>query len=167
MALRRPGPRGVLSFIGLIVLVAGVFAAVRPQVVGLPFNHVLLSGTSMEPTLHGGDLVITQARSSYRVGDVLAYRIPQGEAGAGPLVIHRVIASGRRGYVLQGDNRETRDPWRPKDEDVLGAMVVHVPRAGFLLGFLRTPLGLAALAAAAALFFLLQGSGRERHAPTA
>src|SRR5688572_19635960 len=52
--------------------------------------YVIVSGNSMDPTLHAGDLVLTVRRGSYNVGDVVAYRIPEGQPGAGVLVIHRI-----------------------------------------------------------------------------
>ena len=40
---------------------------------------------SMEPSLKNGDLVLALKNTSYAAGDVVAYRIPEGEPGAGAL----------------------------------------------------------------------------------
>ncbi len=147
--------------------VAAVFAwalLLRPQLLGGPAAYVIVSGKSMEPTLHNGDFVVALRKSSYRVGDVVAYRIPEGDPGAGSLVIHRVIGgSGGAGYVTQGDNREGRDLWEPKPRDILGSMFVRVPRVGLALAFVQTPLGLAASAALATFLFVSGGWRRRRH----
>jgi signal peptidase len=124
--------------------------------------YVIVSGNSMEPTLHGGDLVLTVRRSSYDVGDVVAYRIPKGQPGAGVLVIHRIVGgSASSGYIMQGDNRAGRDPWRPRPRDVVGAEGLSVPRLGLALVYLRTPIGLAFLAGIVTALFILVGSRTE------
>jgi signal peptidase len=122
--------------------------------------YVIVSGNSMDPTLHGGDLVLTVRRDSYNVGDVVAYRIPEGQSGAGVLVIHRIVGgSASSGYIMQGDNRAGRDPWRPRPRDVVGAQGLSVPRLGLALVYLRTPLGLAFLAGIVTALFIVVGSG--------
>jgi signal peptidase len=132
----------------------------RPQALGGPAAYVIVSGKSMEPTLKNGDLVVALERSSYRVGDVVAYRVPKGEEGAGALVIHRITGgSADQGYVLRGDNRQGEDLWRPKPGDVAGAMRAHVPRVGLLFTFVRTPLGMAIFAGVAVFFVIATRSG--------
>jgi hypothetical protein len=118
------------------------------------------------PTLANGDLVVALERSSYRVGDVVAYRIREGEVGAGALVIHRITGgSSRTGYVLQGDNRTGEDLWRPKPRDIAGDMRFRLPRVGLLLTFVRTPVGMAAFAGLAAFFLISTGSRSRRPVP--
>lgn len=121
--------------------------------------YVIVSGESMEPALSAGDLVVTVRHRSYDTGDVVAYRIPRGEPGAGVLVIHRIVGgSAHSGYITQGDNRDGRDPWRPRPRDVVGAEGLSVPQVGLALAYLRTPLGLAALAGIVTALFILGGS---------
>jgi signal peptidase len=146
-----------------VVLAVAWTVLLRPQALGGPAAYVIVSGTSMEPTLANGDLVVALKRSSYRSGDVVAYRIPEGEEGAGALVIHRITGgSARAGYVLRGDNREGEDLWRPKPRHIAGDMRVHIPRVGLLFTFVRTPLGMAIFAGLAAFFLIGTGSGRRR-----
>jgi signal peptidase I len=124
--------------------------------------YVIVSGNSMDPNLHAGDLVLTVRRSSYNVGDVVAYRIPEGQPGAGVLVIHRIVdGSPSSGYIMQGDNRAGRDPWRPRPRDIVGAEGLSVPRLGLVLVYVRTPLGLAALAGLVTALLILVGSGTD------
>ena len=134
----------------------------RPQSLGGPATWVIVSGTSMKPTLHSGDLVITHRAASYRRGDVIAYHVPKGEPGEGALVIHRIKAgSGKKGYVMQGDNRETKDLWRPKTADIAGKRWLTLSGTGRLLAVLRTPLGLA-MAAGLAAFLIIALPVRKR-----
>ncbi|HEX2104592.1 MAG TPA: signal peptidase I [Solirubrobacteraceae bacterium] len=137
----------------------------RPQALGGPATWVLVSGNSMKPRLHNGDLVLTQQRRRYRRGDVIAYRIPQGEVGAGTVIIHRIIGgNGRSGFTTRGDNRSRADLWRPTDAEVAGRLVANLPRAGKLLGLLQTPLVLSGTMALTA-FLIVPGHRSRPDAP--
>lgn len=145
----------------MLLAIAAWLLVLRPEGLGGPAGYVLVSGRSMEPTLSNGDLVVSQRQDAYAKGDVIVYRVPEGELGAGAFVIHRIVGgSGRAGYVTRGDNRRSNDLWRPKPRDVAGKLRVHLPRAGHALVWLRAPLPLALLAGAMA--FLSVGNGSRR-----
>ena len=150
----------------VVPLVVGVAWACtfRPQSLGGPAGYVMVRGISMLPTYHTNDLVITRPRSSYRKGDIVAYRVPKGEVGAGIVVIHRIIGgSGDTGYLLQGDNNPAPDDWRPKAGDIVGKAWVLGPQAGKLLLVLHSPLVLGSLAAGIAVaIVLVPESGGEK-----
>ena len=120
----------------------------RPQSLGGNAGYLLVSGKSMEPHYHTGDMVMVLRHSSYHVGQVIAYRVPKGDAMAGAQVIHRIIGgNGRTGFVVQGDNRTAADVWRPRNGDIVGAKVLRIPNAVSVLQYLRSPVLLALLAA--------------------
>lgn len=167
--LRLPSRRMMRTAGTLALLAVAVACAllVWPGFLRGGTAYVIVSGESMEPALSAGDLVVTVRHGSYDTGDVVAYRIPRGEPGAGVLVIHRIVGgSATSGYIMQGDNRDGRDPWRPRPRDVVGAEGLSVPRVGLALAYLRTPLGLAALAGIVTALLILGGS-RTNGAPEA
>jgi signal peptidase len=155
----------VIRLAGWAALVAVVTAwaiFLRPAFLGGPATYVIVAGHSMEPTLHPGDLVLTQRQRTYRRGDVIAYRIMKGQPGAGNLVIHRIVGgSPGDGYVTRGDNRSYRDPWRPTTADIAGKMNVHASRLGLLPVLSHTAIGMAFIAALAG-FLVLFGGIRAR-----
>lgn len=130
-----------------IVLLLGVAALLWPATLGGKVHYVMVSGTSMEPHMHTGDLVLVREQGSYEVGDAVAYRIPAGETGEGSVVIHRITGgTATKGFETQGDNRDRIDTWRPTGADVLGKRQLLVGRAGTAVAQLRNPLPLAVLA---------------------
>lgn len=132
----------------------------RPQSLGGSAAYVLVSGQSMEPRYHTGDLVLVERQASYHPGQVVAYRVPKGDPMAGAQVIHRIISGdSTHGFVVRGDNRTAPDVWRPKPGDILGAKVVRLPDAIVVLRFLRAPLFLALLAGAFTFVHVLSSSG--------
>jgi signal peptidase len=78
---RRVGGR--LLRIGSLALVVAIVAlwtvVLRPVSLGGPAAYVFVSGQSMEPTLRTSDLVVALEQSSYGIGDVVVYRVPDGE----------------------------------------------------------------------------------------
>lgn len=147
------------------------FIVLGPSVIGGPATYVFVSGTSMEPTLRTGDLVITRRAETYEVGDIVAFRVPDSAQGVarGGLVIHRIAGgSAAEGYVMRGDNRIGDDPWRPTPGDIAGRAFIVVPGVAPFLLLLREPIVFASLAAGITVFLIVLGGGdrprRPRHA---
>jgi signal peptidase len=148
-----------------LALVAGWFIFFRPAPLWGPASYVFVSGESMEPTYHEGDLVVARARPTYEVGDAIVYRVPEGQAGAGQHVIHRIVGgNGTAGYVTQGDNRDSEDIWRPTDHDVAGKAWLHVGGVLRWILLLRTPLVIA-LFAGLWVFIAIAWPGRKDPEP--
>lgn len=139
----------------VVAFTAVLLALLRPVSLGGSTGYTIVAGQSMTPTLRSGDLVVTQRQDSYAVGDIVVYTIPADEPGAGVQIVHRVVGGTAGGYAVRGDNKDGVDPWRPRADDVVGKVRVTVPHAGSGLLLLRTPLGLAAMAAMATLLMIL------------
>jgi len=165
---RRVTVSTVLNALGLALAIAAVVGwalFLRPQSLGGPAGYVLVSGKSMLPRYHTGDLVLVERHSSYRVGQVIAYRVPKGDPMAGAQVIHRIVGGdARHGFLVQGDNRTAPDVWRPKPADIVGAKVLRIPNAIVVLQYLRSPLTLALLAAALVFIRVLAFGGDRKPA---
>jgi signal peptidase len=155
-------PFRLASLAVVVAIVAAWSFTLRPGVLGGPATYLIVSGDSMEPTLDAGEFVFARRQETYRRGDVIAYRIMKNEAGAGAMVIHRIVGgSARDGYVTRGDNRTNRDPWRPRPVDIAGKMDLHVPHLGMVPIFANTLLGMAVIAALAGLL-VFRGGGNTR-----
>ena len=135
--------------ISLAILVCLFWAQyLRPQSLGGNAAYVLVSGKSMLPRYHTGDLVLVEHHSAYHVGELIAYRVPKGDPMAGAQVIHRIIGGdATHGFIVQGDNRTAPDVWHPKPRDIVGAKALRIPNAVLILQFLRDPIFLGLLAA--------------------
>ena len=128
-------------------LLIGVWAVwLRPESLGGRTGYMLVGGQSMVPTLRGGDLVVVRRQAEYKVGDVVAYRIPAG-VFRGRRIIHRIVAGDATGgFVLRGDNKADDDQWRPRPPDIEGRLWKRMPYAGMVVAFARAPAVLAAVA---------------------
>jgi signal peptidase I len=147
---------GGLLTAAVLLAVGAWLLVLRPEVLGGPAGYILVSGRSMEPSVHEGSLVLTLRRPEYLVGDVIAYRIPAGEPAAGLLVIHRIVGgSADEGFVVRGDNTGGSDIWRPTPDDILGRAQFVLPGAMPVLLFARSPIVAASVAAALAVYLVL------------
>ena len=158
---RTVGGRALTVVWGLWLLAAvAALVLLRPGSRLGVVSYVVVTGHSMEPTLHTGDAVVVLRASRYRRGDVVAYRIPAGGPGAGVLVIHRIVGGDpRHGFVLRGDNKSSNDPWRPRPHDVVGRLWVAVPKLGYVPAFARSAGGLALVAGLITVAVALGGRG--------
>ena len=137
-------PRRLLRRAGDVVWVlAAVVLGVLlwPTSLGGCTTLTIVSGESMEPNYHTGDLVVSRC-GEVEVGDVIVYSPP--DVG-GARVIHRLIGGAADGWVMQGDNNDFIDPWEPSGDQVLGSAVLHLPGVGRFASILLSPLTWASL----------------------
>jgi signal peptidase I len=137
-----------LSLIGYALFVAlavGWFLLARPTVLGGEASYLKVSGQSMLPGLRTGDLALVRRDRGYEIGDVVGFRVPPPQPAAGSIIIHRIVALDAGGYRTRGDNSPADDPWRIYGTDILGEMVLSIPRAGIAFDVLGTPAILAAV----------------------
>lgn len=128
----------------ILILVLAAAPFWLPNNFGGETGYIVVSGQSMEPTYKTGDLLATR-ENEVKVGDVIVYKVQDGELGAGMLVVHRVVSGDPSGWITQGDNNPSADPWYPTGDDIVGVVAIHIPKAGFALTFAQSPLFIALL----------------------
>ncbi|MFN8125722.1 MAG: signal peptidase I [Candidatus Nanopelagicales bacterium] len=130
--------RMVLAMMALVGL-----AIVWPASMGGFFGLTIVVGESMEPTYYTGDLVVTHKDddAAYQVGDIVVYDV--NYEGIGGRVVHRIseVAPGGT-FTTRGDNNPYPDPWPVAPGDILGKVSMHVPYAGHVIAFARSPIAL-------------------------
>ena len=109
----------------------GVVLALATGTVSIVETH----GTSMLPRFHSGDLALVWASGHYHVGQIVAYWSPLLHM----VVLHRIVASGGGLFTFKGDNNSFLDPLRLPASDIKGSLLLHVPKAGGLLVWLKDP----------------------------
>ena len=115
----------------------------------------IVEGTSMNPSLRAGDLVLLKSVPPRQIdfNDVILFNVPSTDFGAdvGTPVLHRVIGRGvvndRLEFMTKGDNA-IADPTLIPGTAVRGKLISRIPYAGLALGLLPIA-ALAVLAVAA------------------
>ena len=133
-----------LTLIVIVALFLGGFMAVRGV---MPFMPVF--GTSMEPVLHAGNMIVVQSMLPEEVkeGDIIVYNVPpaiQDYYNYPPVVAHRVIEVRDTDYGIAwrtaGDNAG-EDPFTVRANDLRGTVNYQIPYLGFPLLFLQSKQG--------------------------
>lgn len=139
----------VFSFIG-IVLGLCVYTqnakGLLKDKMPMPFGYgmsVVLSG-SMESRLSVDDLVIVKATDDYKVNDIVLYQ--DGDS----LVIHRIIEMDGDTVTTKGDANNVADAPIHKSQ-IKGVLVYDISRLGAIVNFLKQPVSVFVLLAAALL----------------
>jgi signal peptidase len=128
--------RGALGWLGTAAVVAVLVWFGWPSTLGGCTTLTIVSGLSMEPTYSTGDLVVSRCGVPDE-GDVVVYSPPDATDGR---IIHRVVGGDATdGWIIQGDNNDFLDPWRPHAQDVLGIARLHVPGLGKVATVLLDP----------------------------
>jgi signal peptidase len=137
-----------LQIVLTLAVIVFWFFELRPVSLGGDASYAIVSGTSMNPVYHTGDVVVVHKHASYKVHDIVAYRVPKPSPQAGLEVIHRLVGgNGKTGWIVQGDNRTAPDQWHPKNSDIVGSAWVHLPSAGVVVRWAHSPLAIAAVLA--------------------
>jgi signal peptidase I len=133
-----------LIFIVAITLVG--FLSIRGT---LPFMPIF--GTSMEPWLHAGDLIVIKetAVRDIKVGDVIVFTVSsqiRDHYNYPPTVAHRVVKvveqpGGTIVFRTKGDNTG-EDPFSTLPQGIRGKVSERVPFIGFPFLFLQSKQGL-------------------------
>lgn len=130
----------ILFFVALILLSA-YFVLVASSGVSSPF--VIVSGSSMEPTYHAGDLLLVQSvvPASVSEGDIVVFHTPRMGISAGlpARIAHRVVGiqpvDGMLGYLTRGDNSD-RDSFVVPSNLLIGTVQTNLGPIGKLLALI-------------------------------
>lgn len=141
----------LLHVVGFVVLIAIVLAFVIfavPQVVGAEQSYVVLSG-SMEPSISAGDVVIVDSVETETIGegDVITFEPPSDHEQAGTeRVTHRVLEVVEQDngihFRTKGDANEEADQALVPAENVVGQVMLTIPKMGYVSQFAGSDQGL-------------------------
>ena len=104
------------------------------SVTGYVKARVVLTN-SMEPTINPGDIVITanSDRVVPQIGSIIAYQARQFNGTPVGVFTHRIIGGNALdGWLMKGDNNPSPDIQKPKGADILGTVILTIPKLGLL-----------------------------------
>ena len=119
----------------IIPLVIAVVILIFPFVAYYGNQVMVISSTSMLPTLQPNDLIIVEPATTNQIikDDIITFESHM-EFG---IVAHRAVdfheEHGEILIVTKGDNIDDPDNWTVSDEDLIGKVVEIIPKMGILL----------------------------------
>jgi len=135
------------------------FAAVALVIPALPIagNYkimAVLSG-SMEPAVKTGGIVVVKPQADYAAGDVISFATAAGNVSTTHRIVEAVERNGKTFYITKGDANNANDSNPVDKRNVIGKMLFTLPWAGYLVAFLRQPLGFAAAVGIPSVFIII------------
>lgn len=130
-------------------------------------SMVVLSG-SMTPAIRAGDVIVVQPLSpaEAEIGDIVTFQDPDR---SGRVLVHRVRAvarhQGRYSFTTQGDANTTQEHWQVSRDGTIGSVAYLVPKLGFAVVWIGSPVGRICLIAVPSLLLaasMLAGIWRTR-----
>lgn len=102
----------------------------------------VLSG-SMESTIHTGSVIVIKPINDYKVGDIVTF----GKNTKTDIPItHRILESriqdGQMIYKTKGDANNSPDGREITKDEIIGKSLFSVPYFGYLVDFVKKPIGL-------------------------
>jgi len=100
--------------------------------------YVVKTG-SMSPTIPVGSICFVNHNIPYDSiinGDIISFTV-----GKNTQVTHRVTAVEPDGLVTRGDANNIEDAVKVTRQSYLGKTIFHIPKAGFIIHFLKTKTG--------------------------
>jgi signal peptidase len=150
--------KSALAWVGSLTSLAAVVAAwlvLGPIGLGGSTGYTFIIGSSMEPKLEKGDLVLVRSGSDYKVGDAVAYK----SKALDRIVLHRIVEQRGDTFVLKGDANDFTDPGVATSSDMIGKYWIKIGGAAPVLEWMRQPLHAAVLAGLLGLMVFGRSAG--------
>lgn len=135
----------VLLIILIVLYIVRVnFLASNDKLGEVKINFYTILTQSMYPTIKAGDIVITykEDNNKYNEGDVITFISDQN---GGITVTHRIKevfnVNDSYSYRTKGDNNNAPDNEIISGDNVLGKVIIKIPKAGFIQQFLVSKTG--------------------------
>lgn len=135
----------VLLIILIVFYIVRVnFLASNDRLGEVKINFYTILTQSMYPTIKAGDVVITykEDNNKYNDGDVITF---VSEQNGGITITHRVDevynVNDSYSYKTKGDNNNAPDNEITSGDNVLGKVVVKIPKVGYIQQFLVSKTG--------------------------
>lgn len=125
-----------------------------PTMLGFKIMTILTG--SMEPVLDPGDLIVVKSVDpmKVKVNDVITYKNSQNT-----MITHRIVdlnlREGEVFFETKGDANNVRDEGNVQSDQLVGSLLFSIPKAGYLVIFLKSPTGLAMLLAIPFLYLTI------------
>lgn len=123
----------IISIILSIILSLALYFGLSNRDLVINFfdmGTLLICSGSMEPELEIGDIIIIKKYDNYEVGDIVTYLDDDNI-----LVTHRIIEKTENGFVLKGDNNNTKDKEIVNKDIIAGKVICNSKILRFIYNY--------------------------------
>lgn len=127
-----------LILFAVLPLVVFTFLVSKTSILGVQ-SFIVLTG-SMHPTIPPGAMVYVHEQDTFNPGDIVSFTNEANQT-----VTHRIARIEKNGeavwYITKGDVNTVTDRSPVTNENVIGKVSFHIPYVGYVVNFIKTPLG--------------------------
>jgi signal peptidase len=124
------------GFLGAFALMLIITAVSNLSVFG-GYKSLIVQSGSMEPTIMTGDVVVIGKAIKYLTNDVITFNDEEGY-----ITTHRIIEANNNVYKTKGDANREQDSESVEESQVMGKVILTVPKLGYFITFVRSGKGL-------------------------
>ncbi len=128
----------VLFFIIILIVIAGI-----PSIGS--YQLLLVQSGSMEPAIKAGSLVVVNPSLEYKKGDIITFAFGEGQMPTTHRIYDKKSVDGELVYTTKGDANNAPDQRNVFEDNIIGKVFFSVPYAGYLVNFVKKPIGFALL----------------------
>jgi len=146
----------VVTALLAVMLLSNVYTIIARAVTGeaqpkfLGFSSAIVISGSMSDTIEVNDYIICLDVKDYDEGDIITFKSERGS-----LITHRIVGETESGFITQGDANNTPDSEPVSKSDIVGKVVIILPKLGVFIEFMQSPMGLMCIVFAGFLILCL------------
>jgi signal peptidase len=129
--------------LGALLLIVITTITTNTHILG-GYQSFLVQSGSMEPSIMTGDIIVIQKQADYIKNDVVTFHTQDNR-----IVTHRIISreetNGNTRFITKGDANRSEDNDVVEQENVMGKVILVIPKLGYFIAFSKSPLGFALL----------------------
>ena len=129
-----------------IFIILGIIAAITLLSLATGLRLCIVQTSSMEPNIPTYSVCLVTTRVSYddlSVGDIVVYT----RASDGEQIVHRVVDITDTGAITRGDANLNDDGVSVTADNLYARYIAHIPYLGHVYNLVRSPIGIAMIAA--------------------
>jgi len=134
----------ILNIILVFLLLIGLLVGFSLLPIKNNYKLYTVNSGSMGNSIPVGSLVVVKPQEAYQVGDVITYQPAKRKSNE--TVTHRIIEvkteNNRTIYIAKGDANKDPDQETIIKDKIIGKSIYHIGLLGYLIGFVKTPVGL-------------------------
>lgn len=124
-----------------------------PSIFG--YSSAIVVSGSMHPYIETNDMIIIKSQPEYNINDVVAFQTEKS------IVTHRLIDKKEDGFVSKGDANNTEDTNLVKPENIVGKVILIIPKMGKAVSIAQSPLGMFVLVFSAFMIIIFPTKKKE------
>jgi signal peptidase I len=108
------------------------------------YRTFIIQSGSMEPSIMTGDVIIIKSERNYFKNDVVTFK-----GNKGRVATHRIVDiednQDKREFITKGDANRDEDNDKINIDQILGKVILTIPKFGYIISFGRSRLGIGLL----------------------